>query len=1348
MFLSSKEESRMSQGRQNLLKRSPLLLLPVALLAVVATLSPNLKVAVAQPGTCVDDVTGRSNVCTANDVRIASVNNVVSLACIPGELVSLELRAEFVANANERYDIGLFVAEDGGDAYTGSCYKDYLPPPLARNGSCSTSGAICQKDADCPLGETCTGGYVPGDPFPLPDGGPFWDGEPGDASDLCGDLEQGVNTFYDLAPGTGIVVPCIDTNGDGRLDIGTVSSWDNTANNTCTGSDDAVPNTKSKCRGERVEVGNVYVSKFVEVVKALVPPTDVGLFDLQIDATTWFTDASHADTTGPQEVFTPTATVGELAGTGTSLADYSSSILCYDQVGRCSENPQIHCTNDAVCRLADPPAGVCDFPYPIVASCDPCTDLTLDIPALQTNILCTITNTLQTGSSTIVKDTDPPGAAQEFDFASSTTPANFSLSDGENQPFPDLTPGLYTFTETVPLGWDLDRVECVGQEQSIVTPTTDGVDVELAPRENVVCTFYNLEQFGSITIVKDTDPPDSLQVFDFASTTPPLAFSLSDGESQPFPDLLPGLYTFTETVPLAWDLDRVECVGQEQSVVTPITGGVDVELAPMENVVCTFYNREQPGTIIVEKQTVPPGSPQLFDFTTDYGQPFQLSDGQTNDSGPLPKGTYAVTETVPPGWFLTGATCADGSEPAAIDLQAGETVTCTFTNNEHAITVDKACTEDVFWCDDIDYQVTVTNTGGVTLTDVLVEDPIIGLEETVDLAPGEFRTFTGTYNPCPPGEIIVEKLTDPAGSTQPFDFTSSWGPFTLRDGETDFSGPLPPGTYSVSESVPEGWHLTSATCDDGSDPADIDLQPAEIVTCTFTNARVYMVYLPVVMRGANPSLVRIPLSGRASAPASAPASARASAFGAPETITNTVTATSLYLTSEVTATDSCSTDVYRPVVTKDANTSFLRTYKWTIDKSVDEPGPTLLYVGDFVEPEYAVVVDLDDPPFVDTEMLVSGTITVANPAPMDAELLSVTDLVSPGHVPTVDCPTLTVPAGGSLICTYGPLELPSTSGRTNTATATLINNNGGATKFSDTVNVDFGQPTTVIDAEVQVSDSMFGPFGTVRYDEVPRSFPESTRIVAEGDVCELFEVDNEAVFVTNDTGATGSDLAVVQVFELCTVTLGYEDLPIEQGNDWDYNDLIYDVSPIFDASPDHDMLGLSLTVNQEPGAGPPANLTAYHHEAHLLLDPNEFVCSGTYTMTTTVDSSTTTDTGTFNPGDDFTIIQDTDDPPDLVELEIDFDVPPVTGCPFELADFNFVDYHHAEWLFFDPWLYVYNTGEEIHRGTETVVEPRILTVPTDWVWPVPDGKLVCTPYPKVTGCVPGPPDFPNFWWIN
>lgn len=87
--------------------------------------------------------------------------------------------------------------------------------------------------------------------------------------------------------------------------------------------------------------------------------------------------------------------------------------------------------------------------------------------------------------------------------------------------------------------------------------------------------------------------------------------------------------------------------------------------------------------------------------------------------------------------------------------------------------------------------------------------------------------------------IEVRKVTVPSPdpTNTSFSFAASYDSdgFSLKNGESDKSGDLNPGTYSVSETVPANWSLTSATCDDGSDPSAINLGPAEHVICTFTN---------------------------------------------------------------------------------------------------------------------------------------------------------------------------------------------------------------------------------------------------------------------------------------------------------------------------------------------------------------------------------------------------------------------------------------------------------------------------------------------------------------------------------
>jgi hypothetical protein len=88
--------------------------------------------------------------------------------------------------------------------------------------------------------------------------------------------------------------------------------------------------------------------------------------------------------------------------------------------------------------------------------------------------------------------------------------------------------------------------------------------------------------------------------------------------------------------------------------------------------------------------------------------------------------------------------------------------------------------------------------------------------------------------------IIVVKQTvpspDPSNTSFPFVASYDADGFSLTNGQSNDSGEINPGTYSVAETpVPANWDLTSATCDDGSDPAAIDLGPAETVTCTFVN---------------------------------------------------------------------------------------------------------------------------------------------------------------------------------------------------------------------------------------------------------------------------------------------------------------------------------------------------------------------------------------------------------------------------------------------------------------------------------------------------------------------------------
>lgn len=234
---------------------------------------------------------------------------------------------------------------------------------------------------------------------------------------------------------------------------------------------------------------------------------------------------------------------------------------------------------------------------------------------------------------------------------------------------------------------------------------------------------------------------------------------------------------------------------------------------------------------------------------------------------------------------------------------------------------------------------------------------------------------------------------------------------------------------------------------------------------------------------------------------------------------------------------------YEVDVSKTAEPSYTRTWSWTIDKTADQTALTLS-PGQLFNVNYTVEVDASS---IDSDWAVSGTITVDNNTPLDATISGVSDVVSPAIAAAVDC-GVTFPyalaAGSSLTCSY-VTALPDGSDRTNTATVTTSGQVGGG---EGTANVTFGDPTTEVDACIDVSDSVLGALGIACASTSPTSFNYAVSFGQHPDAdvylaCGENSYPNIADFVTGDTGATDSDnwsvTATVACDVGCTLTPGY-----------------------------------------------------------------------------------------------------------------------------------------------------------------------------------------------------------------
>lgn len=221
-----------------------------------------------QADSCMQDVwqahgNTQSLTCTANDVSLSSVSNICihvtpggpldpdgdgcqnpnskgQLTCVSGQPVTFTANFTMPLTAQARYDLGLYIATDGGGsdgALTGACAANVV--------TSSNSSTYLQKD-------------------PPPD--------------VCGDIDAAHNPQVIHQT---ITTTCSDTNNDGKMNLPWCTSWRQPgSNDTCdsatfttAASFDAYPGSPSKCNCGSLDLDIFTETASITVDKVATTPT-------------------------------------------------------------------------------------------------------------------------------------------------------------------------------------------------------------------------------------------------------------------------------------------------------------------------------------------------------------------------------------------------------------------------------------------------------------------------------------------------------------------------------------------------------------------------------------------------------------------------------------------------------------------------------------------------------------------------------------------------------------------------------------------------------------------------------------------------------------------------------------------------------------------------------------------------------------------------------------------------------------------------------------------------------------------------------------------------------------------
>ncbi|MEO9197131.1 MAG: hypothetical protein ABI206_00135, partial [Antricoccus sp.] len=504
---------------------------------------------------------------------------------------------------------------------------------------------------------------------------------------------------------------------------------------------------------------------------------------------------------------------------------------------------------------------------------------------------CTINNTAKPAALTLIKTVDngtTGGTAIPTDWTlTATGPSTITGLTGSGTVTNAVVPvGTYTLSESAgPDGYTPSDWTCTGGASTTATTVT------LALGQSATCTITNTAKAALLTLVKKIDngttggtavPTD----WTLTATGPSTITGLTGSGTVTNAAAQVGTYTLSESAgPVGYTPSDWTCTGGTSTTATTIT------LALGQAATCTITNTAQPAALTLAK-VVDNGSSGSTDVPANWtltatpvnitGQGPVSGNGDPTSTGGVNAvavfaGTYTLSESGPAGftpglWICTGGT----QQGDTVTVPLGGKVSCSITNTATAprLTLVKTVDNGTTGATSMPTDWTLTATGPSTITGKTGDSAVtnaaaqVGTYALTETGPDGYTpsdwTCTGgasttattitlaldqsatctINNTAKPVALTLIKAVDngTTGATAvPADWTlTATGPSTITGktgSDTVTNAAAQVGTYTLSETGPDGYSASDWTCTGGASTTatTITLALGQAATCTINN---------------------------------------------------------------------------------------------------------------------------------------------------------------------------------------------------------------------------------------------------------------------------------------------------------------------------------------------------------------------------------------------------------------------------------------------------------------------------------------------------------------------------------